>query len=236
MTLKYSKGYCLDFSSTRLFLELFVCSWTCALPLLWCSLAFWGAVSWQGCIIESLLCFQVAFLISVQLFVTCLGDSVWTLVLWMIILVYPLDILIQLWYCSQLIKCYFSASSAVCSSSGAVCSGLPIFLKCQHHLDTLHQAEYYPCERFRMLMNSGGGNSLSNDKLYDRLLTCCSSTCSFDFLSNRENKFVLLPLDACNTECINIFIILFKAKQVFNSVMYFILFMSSIAESLMRCV
>lgn len=135
------------------------------------------------------------------------------LFLWMIILVNLLDILILLWYCSELSKCYFSPSNAGYYSSDVVCSGLPIFLKFQHHSDTLHQAEYYPCEHFRMLMNFGGGNSLSNHRLHDSLLTCCSSTYSFAFLSNRENKFVLLPLDAYNTEHINVSIILFQTKQ-----------------------
>jgi hypothetical protein len=51
------------------------------------------------------------------------------LFLWMIILVNPIDVLILLWYCSQLSICYFSPNSAVYSSSGVVCSGLPIFLK-----------------------------------------------------------------------------------------------------------
>jgi len=66
--------------------------------------------------------------------------------LWMIITVNLLDILILLWYNSQLSKCYLSASNAVYSSSGVVCSGVPIFLKFQHHSDSLPQAEYYPCE------------------------------------------------------------------------------------------
>jgi len=132
------------------------------------------------------------------------------LFLWMIILVNPLDILILLWCCSQLSRCYFSPSSAVYSCSGVVLTGLPIFLKFQHHSVTLNQAEYYYCEWFKMLMNFSGGNSQSNHRLYDRLLNCCSSTYFFAFLSNRENKLVLLSLDACNTDCINL---LFYSNQ-----------------------
>jgi hypothetical protein len=49
LTLKCFKGCCLDFSSSWLFFELFVCSWTWVLPLLWCSLLsgvqFHGRVS-----------------------------------------------------------------------------------------------------------------------------------------------------------------------------------------------
>jgi len=218
LTLKCSKGCCLDFSSTTLFLELFVCSWLCVLPVLWCSLALWGAVSWQGFIIKSLMYLMIAVsklnFWSVFSYLSPTWEMLFNLLfLWMIILINPLDILILLWYCSQLSKCYFNLSSAVYSSSSVVCSGLPILLKFHHHLDTLHQAEYYPCECCRMLKNFGGGNSLSNHRLYDRLLTCCSSTHSYAFLSNRENKFVLLPLDARNTEYINISIFLFQAKQ-----------------------
>ena len=160
------------------------------------------------------------------------------LLLWMIILVNPLDILILLWRCSQLNRCYFSSSSAIYSSSGVVFSGLPIFIKFQHHWDTLYQAEYYHCECFKMLRNFSGGNSQSNHRLYDRPLTCCTSTYFFAFLSNREKKFVLLQLDACNTDCINVSIILSQPNsiEIFNSVIYFIHFMGSIAESLMKCV
>jgi len=169
--------------------------------LLWCSLALWGAVSWQGFIIKSLMYLMIAVsklnFWSVFSYLSPTWEMLFNL----------------LWYCSQLSKYYFNPSSAVYSSSSVVCSGLPIFLKFHHHLDTLHQAEYYPCEHCRMLMNFGGGNSLSNHRLYDRLLTCCSSIRSYAFLSNRENKFVLLPLDACNTEYINISVILFQAKQ-----------------------
>ena len=177
-------------------------------------------------------------MVSVQLFVTCLGDVVWPVVLVNDYSCKSLNILLKLWCCSQLSRCHFSPSSAVYSSSGVVFSGLPIFLKFQHHSDTLYQAEYYHFECFRIQMNFSGGNSQSNHRLYDRLLTCCSSTYIFAFLSNRENKFVLLPLDAFNTDCINVSIILLQPNsiEIINSVIYFIRFMGSIAESLMKCV